>query len=171
MSLFFLVDMSASGRFGSKETTKQDAAAQLTSLLAFSAVKNNDRVSLILYTEEVELYMGGVQTANGRIAESLDVIRAEWARMAAEGLSVEDLARAKTYLTGSFPLRFTSSRRIAGMLAGIQLETLGIDYLDRRNGFIEAVTGADVRRVARKWLDADTLTFVVVGDPEGLGGG
>ncbi len=57
LSLYFLVDMSASGRFGSGETTKRQAAAELTSLLAFSAVKNNDRVSLILFTEEVEHYV------------------------------------------------------------------------------------------------------------------
>ena len=57
LSLFFAVDMSASGRFGSKDTTKQQAAAELTSLLAFSAVKNNDRVGLLLFTEEVELFI------------------------------------------------------------------------------------------------------------------
>lgn len=57
LSLFFMVDASASGRFGSKDTTKQQAAAELTSLLAFSAVKNNDRVSLILFTEGVELFV------------------------------------------------------------------------------------------------------------------
>ncbi len=115
--------------------------------------------------------MGGVGTQNQRVRESIELIRAEWRRMAEGGVSDAELTAARTFLTGSFPLRFTSSRRIAGMLAGMQLENLGIDYLDRRNGFIEAVTAADVRRVARKWLDADTLTFVVVGDPEGLGGG
>jgi uncharacterized protein (DUF58 family) len=57
LSLVFVVDMSASGRFGSRDTTKQAAAAELVSLLAFSAVKNNDRVSLILFTEEVELFV------------------------------------------------------------------------------------------------------------------
>ncbi|MFV1993926.1 MAG: DUF58 domain-containing protein [Verrucomicrobiales bacterium] len=57
LSIHFVVDMSASGRFGSRDKTKAEAAAELTSLLAFSAVKNNDRVSLILFTEEVELYI------------------------------------------------------------------------------------------------------------------
>lgn len=113
------------------------------------------------------LIMGGVGTRNGRVKESIDLIRAEWRRMAEGGVTDAELDAAKTFLTGSFPLRFSSGRRIAGMLAGIQLQGLGIDFLDRRNSFIEAVSRADVRRVAGKWLDADALTFVVVGDPTG----
>ncbi len=117
------------------------------------------------------LIMGAVGTQNGRVKQSVDLIRAEWRRMAEGGITKSELESARTFLTGSFPLRFTSSRRIASMLAGIQIENLGIDYLDRRNSFIEAVTVADIRRVARKWLDADALTFVVVGDPDGYTGG
>ncbi len=54
------------------------------------------------------------------------------------------------------------------MLVGMQLDDLGIDYLDRRNGFIEAVTLEDARRVARRLYDADKLTVVVVGRPDGV---
>ena len=54
------------------------------------------------------------------------------------------------------------------MLVGIQVQDLGIDYLDKRNGFIEAVTLADAKRVARRIYDADALTVVVVGKPEGI---
>ncbi len=60
-------------------------------------------------TDGAGLYMGGVQTANERIAESLEVIKSEWARLATEGLTEEDLEKAKTFLTGSFPLRFDSN--------------------------------------------------------------
>lgn len=114
------------------------------------------------------LVMGGVATQNSRVAQSLDLIRGEWARMAEEGPSAEELEGAKTFLTGSFPLRFTSSGRISGMLVGMQLEDLGIDYLDRRNSLIEAVTLEDARRVARKLYAADKLTVVVVGRPDGI---
>ena len=118
--------------------------------------------------DEAWLYMGGVQTANERIAESLEVIRAEWSRMAEQGLTEEDLKTAKTYITGSFPLRFDSNSKIAGYLLFMQMEDLGIDYLDRRNGLIEAVTLDDVNRVAARLLDADKLSIVVVGKPVGL---
>lgn len=88
--------------------------------------------------------------------------------MAEAGPSAEELRDAKTYLTGSFPLRFSSSGRISGMLVGMQLEYLGIDYLDRRNSFIEAVTLEDARRVARRLYDPDKLTVVIVGRPQGI---
>ena len=71
-------------------------------------------------------------------------------------------------MTGSYPLRFTSSGSIASMLVGIQRDNLGIDYMDRRNSLIEAVNLADVNRVARNLLKEDRLTVVVVGKPDGF---
>ncbi|MGF1610930.1 MAG: M16 family metallopeptidase [Kiloniellales bacterium] len=118
--------------------------------------------------EHSAIVSGGVATANARVAESLALIRQEWARMAEEGPTAEELENAKTYLTGSYPLRLSSSSRIAGMLVGIQLDELGIDYINRRNDFIEAVTLEDARRVARKLYNADALSVVVVGQPEGI---
>jgi zinc protease len=88
--------------------------------------------------------------------------------MGEHGPGAQELQDAKTYLTGSFPLRFSSSGNIASMLVGMQLDDLGIDYLDRRNSFIEAVTLEDARRVARRLYDADKLTVVVVGRPDGV---
>jgi zinc protease len=118
--------------------------------------------------EHAALIMGGVATQNGRVAESLELILAEWRRMAEAGPSETELHNAKTYLTGSFPLRFSSSGRISGMLAGMQLHDLGIDYLERRNGLIEAVTLEDARRVAARLYHADKLSVVVIGRPEGV---
>jgi zinc protease len=114
------------------------------------------------------LVMGGVATANARVAESLELIRGEWARMAEEGPTAEELADAKTYLTGSFPLRFDSTGALSEILVGMQMENLGIDYLDRRNDFIEAITLEDARRVAAELYHPDELTAVVVGQPEGV---
>ena len=114
------------------------------------------------------LIMGGVATANARVGKSLDIIRAEWRRMAERGVSAEELAAAKTYINGSFPLRLDSSRRIAGILIGVQLNRLGIDYLDRRAALIEAVSVDDIRRLARRLLRVDDLTVVIVGAPEGV---
>ena len=118
--------------------------------------------------DRAALVVGGVATQNERVSESLDLIRAEWRRMAEDGPSEEELRDAKIYLTGSFPLRFSSSGRISGMLIGMQLNYLGIDYLDRRNALIETVTLDDARRVARRLYDADKLMVIVVGRPEGV---
>jgi zinc protease len=114
--------------------------------------------------------LGGVATENGRVAQSIDIIRAEWRRMRDEGPTEDELKDAKTYLTGSFPLSLDSTGRIAGILVAMQRDELGIDYLDRRAGLIDAVTLADAKRVARRLFDPDKLSFVVVGSPENLPG-
>lgn len=116
------------------------------------------------------LWLGGLGTANGAVAQAIEVVREQIARMAEGAITQADLDDAKTYLTGSFPLRLTSNDRIAGILVSMQVDDLGIDYLERRNDYIEAVTLEDVRRVARRLYDPDRLLVVVVGDPQGLEG-
>lgn len=118
--------------------------------------------------EHSALVMGGVATANERAGESLAVIRDEWARMGAEGPTPEEVDDAKTYLTGSYPLRFSSTGDIAGTLLGIQLDDLGIDYINIRNDLVDAVTAEDARRVARELFRAEDLTVVIVGRPHGV---
>ena len=116
------------------------------------------------------LMMGGTATENARVGQSLEVIRREWQRMHDEGPSESELANAKTYLTGSFPLRLDASNRIARLLVTIQYDKLGFDYLDKRAALIEGVTLSDARRVARRLFSADRLLTVVVGEPAGLTG-
>ena len=79
-----------------------------------------------------------------------------------------ELDAAKTYLTGSYPLRFDGNGPIANILVGMQSEGLPVSYVNDRNSFIEAVTLDDVKRVAKRLMDADALRFVVVGQPAGL---
>ena len=112
--------------------------------------------------------VGAAGTANARVHETLNVVKAEWHRMAENGVTNDELKDAKTYLTGAYPLQFTGSMRIARMLVGIQLAELGIDYVKSRNAFINAVSRDDIARVAKKLLDANRLVTVVVGRPEGL---
>ena len=85
-----------------------------------------------------------------------------------EGPTEPELDDAKTYLIGSFPLTLDTSDRIAGLLVEMQIEGLGIDYLDRRAGLFGAVTLDQAHRVARRLLDPDGLSFAVVGDPADL---
>lgn len=127
--------------------------------------------SYLTEMDSAKLYMGGVQTANERIAESLDVIRAEWARMAEDGITADELEKAKTYLTGSFPLQFDSNAKIADYLVFVMMEDLGADYINKRNTLIEAVMLEDVNRVARRLLKPEALSVVVVGKPVGLNPG
>ena len=113
------------------------------------------------------VYMGSVASANDRIAEAIEVIRAEWARMAEDGVTQKELDDAKTYLTGAYPLRFDGNGRIASIMVGMQMQGLPTDYIATRNDNVDAVTLDDVNRVARELLDPDGLHFVVVGQPRG----
>jgi zinc protease len=129
--------------------------------LAYSVYSHLDDIEL------APLWVGGLATRNEQVAVSLEVLRAELARMAAGDVGEGELADAKTYLTGSFPLRLTSNDLVARALVGMQVWGLGLDFLDRRNALIEAVTLDDVRRVARA-LFSRPLLVTIVGAPQGV---
>lgn len=124
--------------------------------------------SAIYPLDHSALVLAGGSTRNATAGQALDIMRAEWRRMAEGGVTDEELADAKTYLTGSFPLQFTSTTAIAQILLQVKKNRLGIDYLDKRNDYINGVTREDVARVARRLLDPDTLLTVLVGQPEGV---
>lgn len=124
--------------------------------------------SYLLPKDFSNLYIGRVASANNRIAEAIAVIRAEWARMANSGVTQDELRRAKTYLTGSYPLRFDGNGPIANIMVGMQMQGLPVAYITSRNDKINAVTLEDANRVAQQLLDPEGLHFVVVGRPEGL---
>ncbi len=121
-----------------------------------------------LYADQLR---GFVSTVNDRVGETVSVVRDEWQRMAEEGVTEEELERAKTYLTGAYPLRFDGNRRIANILVGMQLDDMPIDYVNTRNDKVAAVTLEDVQRVAAEVIRPGDLHFVVVGKPQGLDAG
>ena len=124
--------------------------------------------SFLVPHDHAALIEATVATRNDRMAESLAVIREQWQRMAGVGVTGTELAAAKKYLNGSFPLEFSSTGSLAGLLNIVQRNRLGIDYLDRRHVLIDKVSADDVRRVAKRLLKPDALATVVVGDPKGM---
>jgi zinc protease len=118
--------------------------------------------------ENAGFLFGSVSTQNARVGETLSVLRAELKRMAETGPTEKELEEAKTYLTGSYALRFDSSSKIAGQLLGIQQQDLGIDYVEKRNDLIRAVTVEDAKRAAKRLIDPSRLTISIVGRPEGI---
>jgi zinc protease len=114
--------------------------------------------------------LGGVATRNDRVEETISVLRAEWKRYRDEGPTDAEVAAAKRYLIGSFPISLDSTGRVAGLLVTMQEDKLGIDYLDRRSALLGKVTRQDVQRVARRLLDPEKLRIVVVGAPKTLPG-
>ncbi|MGQ9366963.1 M16 family metallopeptidase [Azospirillum sp. ST 5-10] len=124
--------------------------------------------SYLIPLDHTALIMAGGSTVNDKAGEALAIMRAEWKRMAEQGVTEEELADAKTFLTGSFPLQFSSTSAIARILLQVKRDDLGIDYLDRRDDLINAVTREDVQRVAKRLLDPARLLTVLVGRPEGV---
>ena len=120
----------------------------------------------LISMDQAELYLGSVASANDRVAQAIDVVRDEWARMGSEGPTVEELEAAQTYLTGAYPLRFSGNAEIADILVGMQIEGLGIDYIPGRNDQVLAVTLEDIKRVAARLMRPEDLNFVIVGQPE-----
>ncbi|MDO6484334.1 M16 family metallopeptidase [Shimia thalassica] len=114
------------------------------------------------------LYMGSVASANDRIGEAVQVIQDEWARMANDGVTLDELNKAKALLTGAYPLRFDGNGAIAEIMVGMQVQGLPIDYIKTRNDKVNAVTLDEINRVASELLKPDALQFVIVGKPEGV---
>lgn len=118
--------------------------------------------------EHAGLLAGGVATKNERAGEAMQIIESEFARIAREGPTDEELAKAKKYLTGSYALNFDSSVKVARGLKQIQLSRLPVDYIDNRNALVDAVSVEDVKRVAQRILDDGDLLVVAVGKPDGF---
>lgn len=111
------------------------------------------------------LIRGSVQSERARVLTALEVTKEEIARFASEGVTEMELADAKTYLTGSFPLSLDSNSKIAGALNGFQRAGLGPEYVTERNGLIEAVTLERVNEVAARYYTPDELVIVIAGTP------
>lgn len=107
-----------------------------------------------------------VQTKSESANESVDEIFKELKRIRREPVGDRELADAKAYLTGSFPLRMDTSGKIAAMLTNIEIYGLGFDYPEKYQRLISSVTAAEVQRVANKHLDPDRMVIVVLGNQE-----
>jgi zinc protease len=123
--------------------------------------------SQLAYSDHAATFSGATSTKNERAAESLTVIEAEIAKLAEEGPTQDELDKAKSYLTGSYDLRFDSSTKIASALAQVQRDGFSPAYLDERNARIEAVTLEDARRVAKRLL-GQKLLWTAAGRPQGI---
>lgn len=114
------------------------------------------------------VWSGGGQTKNESAGEFVAGIRDEMKAIIEGGVTEAELADAKAYLIGSYPLGFDSNAKIAGNIMSVRQDELGIDYFDRRNALIEAVTLEDVNRAAATYLAPERYSFFIVGEPEGL---
>ena len=123
----------------------------------FSAEKGHGTFELVM------------QTKNETALEAIRIAKAEIRRMREELVTEQELSDAKDYLTGSFPLRFDTNRKVANFLAQVEYFQLGLDYPERYADFIKKVTREDVQHVAQKYLKPDTLITVIVANQKKIG--
>lgn len=111
---------------------------------------------------------GSVGSDNAKLADAIKIIQKQWQLMAQEGPTEQELKDAQKFITGSFPLAFSSSDGLASTLAAMQYNNLGIDYLQRYNDLINSVTLEQAKQTAARLLMPESLFFVVVGKPANL---
>ncbi|AXK83488.1 insulinase family protein [Pseudolabrys taiwanensis] len=121
----------------------------------------------LVWFKRAAVILGGTATRADRTADALDIIEKETKRMAEEGPTADELAAAKSFLKGSYALSLDTSGKIAAQLTQIQLDKLGIDYIERRGAMIDAVTIEDAKRVAKR-LYGGGMLVTVAGRPKGL---
>ena len=112
--------------------------------------------------------MGGAQTVAAQASQVIDLTRAEWAKMQAEGPTQAEIDAAKTYLLGYYAQNFTTTRSAAQTLLGIQMSDLGIDYVTRREQEISAVTLDQAKAAAKRLFDPAKMVVIAVGQKDGL---
>jgi len=123
--------------------------------------------SSLVWFKHAAILLGGTATRADATADALAVIEQETKRMAESGPTAEELAAAKSYLKGSYALTLDTSGKIAAQLTQIQLDNLGIDYIQRRSSLIDAVTLEDTKKAARR-LYGGGMLVTVAGRPKGL---
>lgn len=111
---------------------------------------------------------GNTGTENKNVKEVITLIREQWQKLLATGITQAELDFVKKRLMGSYPLGFASTMKIVGLMSSYQYDGLDPDFINARNAKIAAVTLEDINRVAKKLIQPDKLTFIIVGNPEGL---
>jgi zinc protease len=120
----------------------------------------------LLWMEHSALFVGTTGTRSDRAGETVEALTREIGRMAEDGPNQQELDEAKSYLKGSRMLSLDTSSKLASALLQYQLDHLPIDYLERRNALVDAVTIDDAKRAARKLWGEGLLTVVVGRTPE-----
>jgi zinc protease len=116
--------------------------------------------------KEPGAFMVSIQTKNESANDVIAETQKEIRRIQTDLVSEKELADAKAYLTGNFPLRMDTYAKMAGMLTSIEIYNLGLDYPQQYPVLINGVTRYDIQRVAKKYLHPDRMVIVVVANQE-----
>jgi zinc protease len=120
----------------------------------------------LLWMDHSALFIGNTGTRADRAGETLDAIEKEVRRIAEEGPTQHELDEAKSYLKGSQMLALDTSSKLASGLLQYQLDKLPIDYIEKRNAIVDAVTLDDAKKAAKRLWGQGLLTVIVGRAPQ-----
>jgi zinc protease len=120
----------------------------------------------LVWMNHSALFVGSTGTRADRAGETVEALTREIERMAKDGPTEQELDEAKSYLKGSRLLSLDTSAKLASAMLQYQLDHLSIDYLERRNALVDAVTIADAKQAARQLWGDGLLTVIVGRAPE-----
>ncbi len=121
---------------------------------------------LLLWMDHSALFVGNTGTRADRAGETLDAIEKEIRRIAEDGPTQNELDEAKSYLKGSQMLALDTSSKLAQALLQYQLDKLPIDYIEKRNAIVDAVTLDDAKKAAQKLWGQGLITVIVGRAPQ-----
>jgi zinc protease len=120
----------------------------------------------LLWMEHSALFIGNTGTRADRAGETVEAINKEVRRMAEDGPTQQELDEAKSYLKGSQMLALDTSSKLAQALLQYQLDKLPIDYIEKRNAIVDAVTLDQTKAVAKRLWGQGLLTVIVGRAPQ-----
>jgi zinc protease len=120
----------------------------------------------LLWAEHSALFVGNTGTRADRAGETVDAVNKEIRRMAEDGPTRQELDEAKSYLKGSQMLALDTSSKLAAGLLQYQLDQLPIDYIEKRNAIVDAVTLEDAKKAAQRLWSQGLLTVIVGRAPQ-----
>jgi zinc protease len=120
----------------------------------------------LLWMDHSALFVGNTGTRADRAGDSLDAIEKEIRRIAEDGPTQNELDEAKSYLKGSQMLALDTSSKLAQALLQYQLDKLPIDYIEKRNAIVDAVTLDDAKKAAQKLWGQGLITVIVGRAPQ-----
>ena len=120
----------------------------------------------LLWMEHSALFVGNTGTRADRAGETVEAINKEIRRMAEDGPTQQELDEAKSYLKGSQMLALDTSSKLASALLQYQLDKLPIDYIEKRNAIVDAVTLDEAKSAARRLWGQGLLTVIVGRAPQ-----
>ena len=123
--------------------------------------------SYLVLDDKAPVIMASFSSTADKYARAEELFAEQWQNFGKNGVSAEELAQAKDYLVASYNLRFASIASIADILTAMQKYNLGLDFLQKRNDYVQQVTQEQVNNAARKYFNKDKLVSVSIGSFKG----